>query len=244
MTTVASLVQARAGDGRAGLLFEDQSWTHDELAAECATRAAWLLSLRRPGPFHVGVLLDNVPEFPMWLGGAALVGATVVGINPTRRGDELARDIAHTECQLIVTEPAYLPLLADLDIGVPAERVLVTGSPAYGEALASHRGASLDDVAQDVADSDLYLLLFTSGTTGAPKAVQVTQGRVAFAGSRIVELYGVTADDVCYLAMPMFHSNALFAGWSPALTAGATKALRRRFSASGFLPDVRKFGVT
>src|SRR5437016_11973527 len=129
MTTVAALVRARAGDQRPGLVFEDQSWTHDELVAECATRAAWLLSLRRPGPFHVGVLLDNVPEFPMWLGAAALAGATVVGINPTRRGDELARDIRHTECQLIVTETAYQPLLDGLDTGVGGDRVLVTDAP-------------------------------------------------------------------------------------------------------------------
>jgi acyl-CoA synthetase (AMP-forming)/AMP-acid ligase II len=51
-------------------------------------------------------------------------------------------------------------------------------------------------------------------------------------------------DDVCYLAMPLFHSNALMAGWAPALAAGATVALRERFSASQFLPDVRRYGVT
>ena len=59
---------------------------------------------RRPGPFHVGVLLDNVPEYLFLLGGAALAGATVVGINPTRRGAELAADIRHTDCQVLVTD--------------------------------------------------------------------------------------------------------------------------------------------
>ena len=66
-----------------------------------------LASLRRPGPFHVGVLLDNVPEYVFWMGGAALVGAVVVGANPTHRGDELARDLSHTECQLLVTDSSY-----------------------------------------------------------------------------------------------------------------------------------------
>src|SRR5207244_11731874 len=104
MTTISALLRARAGDERQGLLYEDDAWTYDELVAESAARASFLLANRQPGPFHVGVLLDNVPEFPMWLGGAAFAGATVAGINPTRRGDELARDIRHTECQLIVTE--------------------------------------------------------------------------------------------------------------------------------------------
>ena len=56
------------------------------------------------GPFHVGVLLDNTPEYLFWIGGAALAGAAVVGINPTRRGAELAPDIRHTDCQLLVTD--------------------------------------------------------------------------------------------------------------------------------------------
>jgi fatty-acyl-CoA synthase len=65
-------------------------------------------------------------------------------------------------------------------------------------------------------------------------------------GAIVAQMYELTADSVCYLAMPLFHSNALMAGWSPALAAGATVALPTggRFSASGFLPDVRRHGVT
>jgi len=106
--TFREVILAREGDPRTAILFEDQSWSHAEFVRACAERAALLLEMRRDGPLHVGVLLDNVPEFPFWIGAAALVGATVVGINPTRRGAELARDIRHTDCQLIVTEGRYL----------------------------------------------------------------------------------------------------------------------------------------
>jgi acyl-CoA synthetase (AMP-forming)/AMP-acid ligase II len=88
------------------------------------------------------------------------------------------------------------------------------------------------------------LLLFTSGTSGAPKACLCTQGRLARIGTIVTQMFELTEDDVCYLTMPLFHSNALMAGWAPALAAGATAALRPRFSASQFLPDVRKHGVT
>jgi fatty-acyl-CoA synthase len=59
-------------------------------------------------------------------------------------------------------------------------------------------------------------------------------------------MYALTTDDVCYLSMPLFHSNALMAGWGPALMSGAAFALPTtgRFSASGFLPDVRAAGAT
>jgi len=60
----------------------------------------------------------------------------------------------------------------------------------------------------------------------------------------LAEMLPLTADDVCYQAMPLFHSNGLITGWTPCLAAGATGVLRRKFSASGFLPDVRANGVT
>ena len=112
----------------------------------------------------------------------------------------------------------------------------------YAGALDRHRGAALPDV--EIAESDLYLLLFTSGTSGAPKACLCSQGRLAGIGVTLSGMVGLGPDDVCYIVMPMFHSNALMAGWAGALAGGATSALRRKFSASGFLPDVRKFGVT
>jgi len=242
MTTIAELVRARATDTNVGLLLDDASWTYAEVVQAAADRAALLRTLRRPGPFHVGVLLDNVPEFPMWLSAAAFAGATIVGINPTRRGVELVRDINHTECQLIVTESAHESLLEGLDIGLDGERTLVTDTPSYREQLAPHMGATFPNA--EITESDLYLLLFTSGTTGAPKAVLCSQGRLAGIGSIVAQMFGLSSADVCYAAMPMYHSNALMAGWAPALAGGATVALRRRFSASGFLPDVRRYGVT
>jgi fatty-acyl-CoA synthase len=242
VTTVADLVRARADDDAIGLRFEDATWSYAALVQASAERAALLQALRRPGPFHVGVLLDNVPEFPFWLSAAALSGATIVGINPTRRGAELARDITHTECQLIVTDTEQLALLEGLDLGLGEERVLVTDTHAYATQLAVHAGTPLTEA--NVSEADLYLLLFTSGTSGAPKAVRCTQGRLAGIGTTVAQMFELTHDDVCYAAMPMYHSNAIMAGWAPALAGGATVALRRKFSASGFLPDVRRYGVT
>jgi fatty-acyl-CoA synthase len=233
------LVVARADDDHTALRFEDRQWTYREWVGLCAQRAAFLLATRRDGPLHVGVLLENVPEFAFWLGAAALAGGVVVGINPTRRGAELARDIAHTDCQLIVTEPVHAPLLDGLDLGLPPERVLDVESARYAEALAPYAGVAIPDVA--VAMSDLLLLLFTSGTSGAPKAVICTQGKWSVVSQTIVANSGLNRDTVAYQVMPMFHSNALFVGFGPTLVAGGTGVLRRRFSASAAFSDIRKY---
>jgi fatty-acyl-CoA synthase len=242
MSTFAEVVRARADDDNLALLFEDERWTYREWVAEVATRASLFAEMRVDGPAHIGVLLENVPDFTMWLGAAAVSGAVVVGINPTRRGAELERDIKHTDCQLIVTESSQAHLLEGLDLGAANGRVLVVDTPEYDKALESHRGAALPEV--DVQPDDLFLLLFTSGTSGAPKAVITSHGRLHFSASMIQMIKELTPDDVAYVAMPLFHSNALFTGWGPSVVTGNALALRRSFSASGFLTDVRKFGAT
>ncbi|MGW3977118.1 AMP-binding protein [Streptomyces mirabilis] len=240
--TVAELVQERWGDHRPGLWFEGRVLSHHRVAAGAAARAALLADLLPPGAApHVGALLDNTPEYPLWLSAAALSGAAVAGINPTRRGPELARDILHTECRVLVTERTHLPLLDGLEL--PGVRVLVTDTEAYEELLAPYEGATPDAAPSVSADARL-LLYFTSGSTGAPKAAICTQGRLAAAGRSLVDQFGVRPDDTHYICMPMFHGNAVIADWAPALAAGAGIALRRRFSASGFLADVRACGAT
>ncbi|MFJ4078340.1 long-chain-fatty-acid--CoA ligase [Streptomyces iakyrus] len=240
-STVAELITARWGDDRPGLRWEDRTLTHHEVAAGAASRAALLTDLLPPAAEpHLGVLLDNTPEFPLWLGAAALAGAAVAGINPTRRGAELARDVLHTECRVLVTERAHLPLLEGLDL--PGVRVLVTDTTEYDELLTPYADARPDPVR--AGPRDRFLLYFTSGSTGAPKAALCSQGRLAAAGRSLADQFSLSADDVHYVCMPMFHGNAVIADWAPALVTGATVALRRRFSASGFLPDVRRYGAT
>ena len=236
--TVRDQLLARADDCRPGLLFEDASWTWAEAVRESAVRAAALAELLPAGrPPHVGVLLENTPEFSFLLGTAALGGTVVVGLNPTRRGSTLAADVERSDTQVVLADATYADLLADAD--VPVVRL---DSPEWADLLARHRDADVPDV--DVGPDTLMMLVFTSGTSGDPKAVNVTQTKVAHPGRFLSERFGLGPGEVAYVSMPMFHSNAIMAGWGPALASGATIALARRFSASGFLPDVRRFGAT
>jgi len=257
METIDELIRRRVGDERPGLAFAGRTWTHDQVVEAQAERAAVLASLRRPGPFHVALMLDNVPEFVFWMGGAALAGAVMVGGNPTHRGDELARDLSHTECQLLVTNAEYRALVEGHDLGaaLPSERILVIDGPSgdldrmgktpYGQLVSGAAGATLPDPAGTaVTGESLGYLLFTSGTSGAPKACLCSQGRMARIGSTVAQMFELTSEDVCYVSMPLFHSNALMTAWAPALAAGATLALRERFSASQFLSDIRRYGAT
>lgn len=230
--TFADLVAARADDDRTALNFEDASWTWREVITEARRRA----TLARAADGHVGLFLENGPEHLFWLLGAALAGVPVVELNPTRRGAELARDITHTDCALLVTETSRAPLLD----GLPDAPSLTIDTPAYTDRLAETRPADLTPVAPET----IFSLVFTSGTTSAPKAVICTQGRLGRIAVQQRDRRALTRDDVFYVVMPMFHSNALMAGIAPAVATGGRMVLRRKFSASGFLPDVRRYGVT
>ncbi|KOU68282.1 acyl-CoA synthetase [Streptomyces sp. WM4235] len=243
--TVAELIARQWGDHRPGLKHEHAVLSRHRTAQEAAARAALLVDLLPPeAEPHLGVLLDNTPEFPFWLGAAALAGAAVAGINPTRRGPELARDILHTDCRILVTERAHLPLLRGLDL--PGVRILVTDTEEYARLLAPYAGAKPGEavLSGGPTPASRMLLYFTSGSTGAPKAALCTQGRLAAAGTALARRFSVTPDDVHYVCMPLFHGNAVIADWLPALAGGASVALRRRFSASRFLDDVRAYEAT
>jgi fatty-acyl-CoA synthase len=222
---VAELVRARADDDNVALLFGEHSWTWQQVVAESAARASWLRETLDPArPPHVGLLLPNTPEYVFQMFGAALAGTCVVGINATRRGAELARDIDHTACQFVLADATHADLIDD------AVRV-------EDEPWASHRGTA--PPAADPPATTLLCLLLTSGSTSAPKAAMCSQGRMA-AGA----MFGFGPTDTLYCPMPLSHGNALNAGLLPALACGARLLLRERFSATAWLDDVRAHGVT
>jgi fatty-acyl-CoA synthase len=237
--TVRDLLLAQADCDRPGLRFEDQEWSWRDVVAESAARSALFGELLDPQrPPHVAVLLDNVPEFAFALGGAALGGHVVVGLNSTRRGPALVSDLERTDCQFVLTDAGLRDLLPT-DLTIPVHDV---HSPDWQALVERHRGASVPD--RVAGDDDLLMLIFTSGTSGEAKAVRITDVKVSFPGLMLAERFGLGPDDVVYVAMPMFHSNAIMAGWAVALAAGAVAALERKFTASGFLPAVRRFGAT
>ncbi|WP_109509195.1 AMP-binding protein [Nocardioides speluncae] len=240
--TIAGLLLERLGDQRLGLVSQDGSWSWDEVVREGAARAELARALRVEGPFHIGVLLENVPEFILWLGGAALAGASIIGINSTRSGAYLEEEVRNTELQLLITDSAGLALLEGLDIGLTRDRFLLVDDPAYADLVAKHACEPTRDPSIDATTQ--LLLLFTSGTTGVSKAARCSQGRLTALGRMNSAKYDVQRHDVAYCCMPLFHGNALMGLWAPSLVAGATVALTPRFSASRFINDVRRFGAT
>src|SRR5439155_10921934 len=88
-------------------------------------------------------------------------------------------------------------------------------------------------------------LVFTSGTVTAPKAVICSHGRMVDTGKNIgATIYEITPNDVGYVAMPLFHANALMCGYMPALYYGVALGMIRKFSKRRWLSDIRRYGAT
>lgn len=251
------------------LRFASWECTFGEYYEECIRFALLFRDLRKSAgmarPFHVGILLDNVPDYAFALGGAWLAGATAVGINNTKRGAHLARDIAHADCAMLLTETKYMPLLEECfsDVGVEESCLLLSrrwdafDAPEAAEPAVSPRlrardlASELEEFREDpdpqarVGEADLAMLLFTSGTTAAPKAVCCSHRRlVETAFNMARNVYELGPRDCGYVAMPLFHANAVMCGLLPALAAGVPVALARKFSKSRWLSDIRRYGAT
>ena len=237
--TVTRLLHAHIGNPAPAVKYGDRVWTWAEHLDDAARQAAALITLADPArPLHVGTLLGNTPAMLTAMAAAGLGGYVLAGINNTRRGDALARDIARADCQILLTDAAHRGLLKGLDL--PGVQVLDVDSEAWATLL---DGAGELRPHREPAPTDTFMLIFTSGTSGEPKAVRVAHMMVPFSGTSLVQRFSITEADVCYLSMPLFHSNALLAGWAVALSAGAAMA-PATFSASGLLTDLRRYGVT
>ncbi len=239
--TVTKLLVPLAEIDDRGVLFEDSSTSwRDHLRHGAAIAATLRERLDPDRPPHVGVLLENTPFFSAMLVAAGLSGIVPVGLNPVRRGEALARDIARADCQVV---------LADANSAEPLDGIehVNVDSAEWADEVAAHSLVRRGDAElsfQSASPADLFMLIFTSGTSGEPKAVKCSHGKVAIAGVTMTQRFALGHDDVCYVSMPLFHSNAVLVGWAVAAACRGSLALRRKFSASNFLVDVRRYGAT
>jgi fatty-acyl-CoA synthase len=237
--TIQQLLRERASSDGLAIKYGDESWSWREHIRAATARAAALLSLADVArPVHVGVLMGNTPEFLHQMAAAGLGGYVLAGINNTRRGAALAADIRRADCQIVVTDAEHRPLLEGLDLA--GAQVLDSSSYDWAR-LVEHAGDLTPH--REVEPMDTYMLIFTSGTSGNPKPVRVSHFMVLMSGQALVERFAITPDDICYLSMPLFHSNALVAGWGVAVANGAAM-VPAKFSASRFVDDIKKYGVT
>jgi carnitine-CoA ligase len=215
-----------------------------------AARLARFLGSRGIGHgSRVHVHLPNCIEFAEFLFAAAQLGAVLVPTSPDSTPDDLAYVLSHSGATVSVTEPALLPgVLEARDLAPELGEVLLVrsgqalpGSLLLESALAAEAGEPL--TAQASPD-DTAVILYTSGTTGWPKGVEISHASLLFAGEVVAQSLRIRPDDRWLVALPLFHGNALFYSTMSALVTGGSLALMEACEPERFAGQVARHHAT
>jgi len=244
--------KAAAAPDREFLLFEDEKLTLGQLDAWVNRIAQGLLSLGLGPGSHVSVMLPNSPRWLAVFFAIQRLSACIVPINVALKGEGLAYILDHSESSALIIDPAYADVLADIRDKTPKiKHVIFDTAEAPGfalppGALALRDIESKNETAPDVKidPAGLCALMYTSGTTGMPKGVVMRFGAADARRTMPLAMMLYKPDDVLWTMLPLFHANALFISTMCALHAGARLALGRRFSASRFWDEARRYGAT
>lgn len=221
--------RADAAPERRALVDPDRTLSFASLA-DRSRRAAAVLADHGVGPGdRVALLLANRSAYLETVFACARLGAIAVPVNTRLAPPEVRHVFGDAEPALVLHEPSLGPLVAAAIRGArtaPA-RLEVGGAPdAYEAALA---GAGPPPDVHPVAPDDPMLLLYTSGTTGAPKGALLPHRKTLFNSLNAALFFELTARDRVLVPLPLFHSFGLSILSIPAIYAGATVLLERQF---------------
>jgi fatty-acyl-CoA synthase len=235
-TSIGKVFADRAARSRDHIFlkYEGESISYRQ-ANETANRYAAVLAARGVGRRDVvGIMLRNSPRAVLLMLAVVKLGAIAGMLNYHQRGDALAHGIALLDAKMVVVEDDLLEAVEESGAGV---NDLVTVEQL--ERLASDAPITNPAVTASVLAKDKAFYIFTSGTTGMPKASVMTHYRwlraLAGFGALGMRLHG---NDTLYCCLPLYHNNALTVAASAVLSAGATLALGKSFSASRFWDEV------
>ncbi len=241
-TSIGTVFADRAArhPDRVFLRFGDREITYRE-ANQTANRYAAVLAdkgVRRRDV--VGIMLRTSPDTVLMMLAAVKCGAVAGMLNYHQRGDVLAYSLGLLDAKVVVAEADLVEPI--VDSGAEVADLLTVETLAK---LAEGKSGANPRSAREVVARDPAFYIFTSGTTGNPKASVMTHHRwlralAAFSGLG-VRLRG---RDTLYCALPLYHNNALTVALSSVIDAGATLALGRTFSVSRFWDEVRQMNAT
>lgn len=235
------------------LLYEDQKFTYKQANEYVNKFGRTFLSLGLRQGDTVALMQYNCPDFVWTFLGCLKCGMSVSLINTNLRGKALVHciSVSETNTVLVGNDEDLLSAIEAVLPDLPNATIYVLGSSSNIPATFISLQSKMCDVKADDIDSSQYkgkasdaaAFIFTSGTTGLPKAATMSQRRL-LASYSISTIAGIRQDDVVYVTLPLYHSSALVVGLCSVICYGATCALGKKFSKSGFWSDVRKHKAT
>lgn len=222
------------------LISRGRSTTYGDLQQQVAGLRGGLADLGIQRGDAVALACQNGRHFVVAYLAIVGIGAVAVPLNPTSPSSELRREIAEVRAVALIAEPSAMAAVEAIDRdAIPTVRSIVD-IPLLDE-LMQHDPAPLADVAPD----DLAVLIFTSGTAGAPRAAMLSHGNLL---ASINARYGgpdqMVATDVVYGVLPPFHIFGLNVVIGVTLSFGACAVLVQRFDPSTAIDTIRERGVT
>ncbi|MFP4477472.1 MAG: AMP-binding protein [Desulfatibacillaceae bacterium] len=238
------------------LLFKDEVHSYRSMDQHANQVAHFLLANGGGKGKGVAIFMRNSPRFLDVFFAAQKIGMYVVPVNSELRGDGLAYVLNHSDVSMLAVDAELLEYYLTVEKDVENVRSVVVDDveeEARGHAIPEgmlRLGEAYDPANPTTNPGVGYdrdakcLILYTSGTTGPPKGVVYTYDSTKVKLLSIVAGITLYPDDVYYTALALCHGNALFLTTTLSMAVGATVALSRRFSASRFWDDIRRYDVT
>ncbi len=218
------------------------TWTYDEFDTVVDGVAAHLAALGVERGSSVHLALTNSPTFvAAWIATARL-GAWMVPSDPLGSAAELADHLERTAPVVGLCSADRAEVYREAVAEAGSDVTVIEIDEADVELAVFGRG-SIERPAH-AAPTDRLAVMFTSGTTGRPKGVEITQANYGFAGQVMAEATDLTADDRQLVVLPLFHANAQYYSFASAIHVGASVALMHAFSASRFLAQAARHEAT
>jgi crotonobetaine/carnitine-CoA ligase len=218
-------------------------WSYRETDAIVDRLAGVLAAYGVGAASRVAVLHGTSERYPWLLLACARIGAVAVALNHEATHAALAYFVRHAAADLVVVEQSLRPAYDEAVAADGARRPRLLTLPESDDWLDAI-GPSAPYERADPRFDEPFVTLFTSGSSGMPKAVEVSHGQAVTTALIFVEELGLGADDRLYTCLPFFHVNATCYTLCGALAAGASAAIGPRFSARGFWHDVAALGAT